>query len=324
MFQDLAKSITNWMTYERPHQEFPLCDFERMRYELRSGDVILVEGRSRVSEVIKQITQSPWSHSCLYIGKLHDIESPELRDKVTQYYEGSPYTELVIEGYLGKGTIVTPLEHYKNDHIRICRPTALARKDAHEVVAYAIRQIGKPYNLRHFIDLGRFLLPWSVLPRRWRSTLFEQYVGEPTKTVCSTMIAEAFASIDYPILPIVKPHDRTGVELFVRNPRLFTPRDFDYSPYFEIIKHPFVSLHDTPYRRLPWNRDGFCTDGHHIAPILRVKDENELPEIETIKIETAIPETEQLHLQSLEAKTNLSFISMVSARVTSLLKRKSI
>ncbi|MEW8045856.1 MAG: hypothetical protein AB2805_05155, partial [Candidatus Thiodiazotropha sp.] len=43
---------------------------------------------------------------------------------------------------------------------------------------------------------------------------------------------------------------------FKRNPRLFTPKDFDYSPYFDIIKYPFLGLDDLGvYRRLPWGDD---------------------------------------------------------------------
>jgi hypothetical protein len=95
--------------------------------------------------------------------------------------------------------------------------------------------------------------------------LFEHHITESTKTVCSTLIAEAFSSIDFPVLPVVKRHEETGVELYARNPRLFTPRDFDYSPYFEIIKHPFISYSDSPYRSLPWNRNGMIShDGENI------------------------------------------------------------
>lgn len=75
------------------------------------------------------------------------------------------------------------------------------------------------------------------------------------------MIAEAFNSVEYPILPLIKKHDYKGFELIKRNPRLFTPKDFDYSPYFEIIKHPFIEFADHAlYRHLPWNRDGLVSN----------------------------------------------------------------
>ncbi|MGE3319360.1 MAG: YiiX/YebB-like N1pC/P60 family cysteine hydrolase [Candidatus Berkiella sp.] len=265
MFRKLNQRIIKWLTDERRSHEVPLCDFERIRYELRPCDVLLIEGRSRISDVIKQITQSSWSHACIYIGRLHDIDNVALRKQLERQFNGDPNVQLVIEGYLGKGTIVSPLENYKTDHIRICRPRGLTRQDAQQVSAFAINKLGTDYDVRQIIDLARFLVPWSFLPRRWRSSLFVHHAGASTKTVCSTMIAEAFASIDFPILPVIKRHEESGVELYARNPRLFTPRDFDYSPYFEIIKYPFVSFLENSYRNLPWNRQGLMShDGINI------------------------------------------------------------
>lgn len=265
MYQKALNKFIDWMTVERPNPDFPMCDFERIRYELRPSDVVLVEGRSRISEVIKQITQSTWSHACLYIGRLHDVDDPVLQQKLAEHFNGNMNTQLVIEGYLGKGTIVSPLENYRGDHLRICRPRGLSRQDAQHVIAFGINKLGTDYDIRQLFDMARFLVPWSILPRRWRSTLFEYHVGQATKTVCSSMIAEAYASIDFPILPVVKQHEESGIELFIRNPKLFTPSDFDYSPYFDIIKYPFIAFADSPYRHLPWNRQGLIShDGESI------------------------------------------------------------
>ena len=55
---------------------------------------------------------------------------------------------------------------------------------------------------------------------------------------------------------------KNGVELIPRNTRLYTPADFDYSPYFDIKKYPFMGTGDsTPYRDLPWNKDGVIGHG---------------------------------------------------------------
>lgn len=248
--------ITKWLTKDRPPSEFPLCDFERIRYEVRPCDVLLTEGRNRISDVIKFITQSAWSHSSLYIGRIHDIEDPIVRNKALEHFNGSPDVQLVIEGVVGKGTVISPLTNYRQDHIRICRPRGLAPHDAQKVVQYAVGKLGYDYDVRQIFDLARFMLPWTVMPRKWRSTLFDQTAGKSTRTVCSTMIAEAFASIHFPILPVIKKNKDKGLEFSVRNSRLFTPRDFDYSPYFEIIKYPFVSVDEEPaYRKLPWTKD---------------------------------------------------------------------
>ena len=107
---------------------------------------------------------------------------------------------------------------------------------------------------RVIFDLARFLFPWFILPRRWRSSLFSKNPGESTQTVCSTMIAEAFGSIEFPILPLVKRTEGNRVKLYRRNPKLCTPSDFDYSPYFDIIKYPFLDFQNYAEQRLePWD-----------------------------------------------------------------------
>jgi len=106
------------------------------------------------------------------------------------------------------------------------------------------------------MDLARFFFPWGVLPRRWRSSLFQHNAGEATRTVCSTLLAEAFGSVNFPILPFIWRATDGSIRFFKRNPRLFAPRDFDYSPYFHIIKYPFLGMGDLGlYRRLPWSED---------------------------------------------------------------------
>jgi hypothetical protein len=265
MFGHATQWILQWLTNEEVIEGFPKCDFERLRYEIRPCDVLLIEGRSRVSDVIKSITQSAWSHAILYLGRLHDIEEEETRNLVSKYFSGKSDTQLILEGLIGKGTVLTPLSSYKNDHIRICRPRGLSPDDAQRVIKHAVLRLGTHYDLRQIFDLWRFLVPWTVFPRRWRSNLFQKSPGDSTRTVCSTVIAEAFNSVDFPILPYVKKHGDNGFELVHRNPKLFTPSDFDYSPYFEIIKYPFVAFEaQAMYRKLPWNRqelgDGYEED----------------------------------------------------------------
>lgn len=250
------QKFIGWLSHEPPQDSSPLCNFERIQYELRPCDVILTEGRSRVSEVIKSITQSAWSHSALYIGRLHDIDNPVLRDRIRTFFRGSPEEQMLIESVLGKGTVITPLTRYRDFHIRICRPKGISRQDAQRVIGFAIARLGKDYDIRHNVDLARFLLPWSIFPRRWRSSLFVNNPTEQNKEICSSMLAEAFSSVQFPILPIVRSDKEKGLQLYRRNPRLYTPRDFDYSPYFEIIKYPFFEISDHPvYRNLPWNEE---------------------------------------------------------------------
>ena len=115
--------------------------------------------------------------------------------------------------------------------------------------------------MHHLLDLARFLIPWwTVIPRSWHSSLFEHNAGESTKAVCSSLVAEAFSEVDFPILPLIQEGEKGGYRLFRRNPRLYTPRDFDYSPFFDVIKCPLlrsqVSRWGKPragyYRKLVW------------------------------------------------------------------------
>jgi hypothetical protein len=253
MINWLRSAIVDWLKYKKPNAATPLSNFERIRHEIRACDVLLVEGRSRVSEVIKLVTQSNWSHAVLYIGRLHDIEDPQLRERLGNFYHGNADRQLIIESELGLGTVVRVLTAYEREHIRICRPRGLGYIDSQRVLAYAIGRLGSPYDVRQVFDLARFLFPWAIMPRRWRSTLFSARPGRSTQTVCSTMIAAAFGCIQFPILPLVKRVEGDRVQLYMRNPKLCTPSDFDYSPYFDIIKYPFLDFHHhADQRLLPW------------------------------------------------------------------------
>jgi hypothetical protein len=262
--QWLTTKITDWLMRDGPIQVSPLCDFNHLSYELKQGDVLLIEGRSRVSEVIKMITQSSWTHAALYLGRISDISDPEIQKKIAATYDGHPSDQLIIEALLGEGTIISSITEYREDHIRICRPTRLTPTDAQHIIAYAIRHLGFKYDVRQLFDLARFLFPWAILPRRWRSSLFEHNAGAPTHAVCTTLIAEAFGSVDFPVLPFIDRGLDGSIRFYRRNPRLMSPKDFDSSPYFDIIKYPFLGLEDLGiYRKLPWGSDKVLYNDNH-------------------------------------------------------------
>jgi Permuted papain-like amidase enzyme, YaeF/YiiX, C92 family len=256
--------IVCWLSSNRDVKKMPLSDFDRLRYEIRPGDVILVEGRTPIGEIIKTITLSNWTHSAIYIGRLHNIDDPVLREYIQKFYDGEPDDQLIIESQLGEGTIVDNIRKYKDDHLRICRPTSITRTDSQKVIAYSINRLGSYYNVRQVLDLARFLFPYALLPRRWRSSLFEHNAGTPTHTVCSTMMAEAFASVHYPILPVLHRDENGELVMYKRNTQLITPKDFDYSPYFDVIKYPILDFDELSiYQRMPWGKDGVELNDDH-------------------------------------------------------------
>ncbi len=267
LWDRIWNATVRWLNTEKTSTDLPPFDFKQLCYEIRPGDVVLVEGRSRIAEVIKLITQSPWTHSALYIGHLYDIKDPQLRQKVLSYYNGDTEASLIIEALLGEGTVVHSINKYRHDHLRICRPSNITPKDAIRVTEYGINKLGSEYHVRQLFDLARFLFPYSLLPRRWRSSLFmhnssSEKAGTATNTVCSSMISEAFAQIQFPILPVTEQLLNGQYNLYMRNPRLMIPKDFDYSPYFEIIKYPIYGFdHVAMYKKMPWNEEGLVCHG---------------------------------------------------------------
>lgn len=265
LYNQFLDFLINWMTDEPRSADQQPCDYNRLKHEIRPGDVLLIEGNSRVSKIIGSITQSPWTHAALYIGRIDEIDDPNLRQLIEQHVPKEKHSRYIIEGLLGKGTVISALSSYRYLHIRICRPIGLSSEDTELVVAYVIRALGKPYNVRQILDLARFLLPWTILPRRWGSSLFRTPSGEPEGGICSSLIAEAFTAVKFPILPFFKFEDEetgTPMTMIHRNPYLFTPKDFDYSPYFDIIKYPIMRKEQVPYyRQMPWSEEKILHQG---------------------------------------------------------------
>jgi len=199
---------------------------------LRPADVLLVEGNTRVSSGIKYLTQSTWSHAALYLG-----------DALAGGSDTGEELPVLLEVDMVEGVWAVPLYKYTAFHTRICRPIALTAEDAERVVAYALSRLGQTYDLKNMFDLARYLLPMPPLPSRWRRRIMALGSGDPTKSICSTLIAQAFQSVGYPILPdMVRRHSDPGADdhnrdlLTIRHYSLYTPRDFDISPYFQVVK----------------------------------------------------------------------------------------
>lgn len=215
-----------------PAPASPPDEWQRL---IRPGDVLLVEGCTRIGTAIKYLTQSTWSHSALYVG------------------DRCPHGPL-IEADVSEGVIASPVEKYRDANTRICRPVGLSGDDLNRVLDFAIARLGNRYDLRNIFDLARYLFPTPPVPPRWRRRLLTLGSGEPTKAICSSLVAQAFQQVHYPILPYAvwsseDPADR-HLRFQIRHYSLFTPRDFDLSPYFDIVKPELRVCFD--YRALPW------------------------------------------------------------------------
>ncbi|MEW5962734.1 MAG: YiiX/YebB-like N1pC/P60 family cysteine hydrolase [Pseudomonadota bacterium] len=229
------------------YEPFTPSDPETLRRILQIGDVLLIEGNQKVATAIKYLTQSTWSHAALYVGDL--VTDPT----------GGGEACMLVEANLGQGVVAVPLSKYASFNTRICRPVGLAREEQEGVARFAIDRIGNQYDTRHIADLARYLLPTPPVPVRWRRRMIALGSGEPTRVICSTLIAQAFQSIRYPILPRIErlTHHRYAASaysreeiLHIRHHSLFTPRDFDLSPYFRVVKPTIENGFD--HRALMW------------------------------------------------------------------------
>lgn len=220
-------------------------DIDHLAAALKPGDVILVEGTSRVSTAIKYLTQSTWSHAALYVGELP-----------WQTADGD--APCVVEADLSEGVRAISLAPFRHHACRICRPVGMSAADRAAVCQYAVQRVGLAYDLKNVVDLARYLLPTPPVPLRWRRKMLSLGSGDPTRAICSTLIAQAFQSVQYPILPRIETLDLNDPAclhcvqeiLHVRHHSLFAPRDFDVSPYFEVVKPGLSEGFD--HRALLW------------------------------------------------------------------------
>lgn len=246
--------LIRWLTAEHPAGAPALdVDFPGLLAQIQPADVLLIDGQSRVSDIIKSVSQSSWSHVALYLGRPSDF-SGGLGAALAAH--GAANEPLILEVLLGQGAVVNPLVVYRDNRMRICRARALAAADREAVVQYVLQREGYGYDLRQLVDLARFMLPWGLLPRRWRSSLFRAPDGRRTRTVCSSLIAEAYQAVNFPVLPVVQRDASGKVHWRKRDARLYTPKDFDLSPFFDIVKYPPRGYEVAPaYRAIDWEAE---------------------------------------------------------------------
>lgn len=232
----MLRVITDWISrrmltcLSRPsdrYAPFFAPSIDVLRANLQPCDVLLVEGSTRLSAMIKFLTQSTWSHAALFVGADDArIDAPVL-----------------IEAEAAAGVIASPLAKYAHFNTRICRPVGLTAVERLDVISYARARIGRKYDSKQVVDLARYLVPLPRVPIALRRRLLAVGSGDPTRAICSTLIGEAFAAVKYPILPEDSMPGVDSISSYVesehrhiRQHGLYTPRDFDISPYFRVIK----------------------------------------------------------------------------------------
>jgi hypothetical protein len=269
----ITRKIIDFLTEPLPHyQRFVWNDPQALRRHIRQGDVLLVDGDNRASQVIKYLTQSCWSHAALYIGDELLRRGGEVADRTREAF-GEDAEELLLEA-LPHGVVASPLSKYIDYNIRIARPHRLRPEHLKFILEDALAAIGWRYDLRNVLDLARYLIPVHVVPHQLRRTALHFGTGQPTEVMCSSLLGKLFAKVRFPILPQIEypnvfdapdagrttllrrifgyqSEGFTGI-FRMRHPTLLTPRDFDLSPYFEIVKFNVVVDGFFDYQRIQW------------------------------------------------------------------------
>jgi hypothetical protein len=267
----LFGAAARMLTKPRGHYNHILRnDLEALRRNLRPGDVILIDGDQRVSEVIKYLTQSTWSHAVLYVGDALLRQRPTDREPITAAH-GRDAQHMIVEALMD-GVIASPLSKYAGFNLRVCRPKGLRREDADRVIREVMGQLGLQYDVKNLLDLARYFFPVSLIPRRFRRKALQLGSGLTTQVICTSMIGRAFQNVGFPIMPVLTPMPARPPEprrlrdrllgrkrpapypgVFRHEPySLITPRDFDLSPYFEVVKLELLEDPSFDYRRMQW------------------------------------------------------------------------
>ena len=154
-----------------------------------------------------------------------------------------------------------PLTKYLDYNLRLCRPYSLSVDDLEKVLGEVISHLGDRYDRKRLLDLGRYLTPFSLIPTRWRRKAFFLGPSGSRAVICSGLIARAFLNVHYPVLPLPSKNpsedNEEGLFPYGRrfrsfHPSLALPRDFDLSPYFQIVKFNLVREGPIDYRALKW------------------------------------------------------------------------
>ena len=213
--QVIGTQLAKFLTKEHIHNDaYYRISLDDIKSILQPGDVVLVEGQSRVSSAIQFITSSNWSHAAVFIGKTASVQHCLIEVKAV---DGCTYTDL---------------DTYMHHNLRVCRPIFLDKKKKKILIDHLVKKIGLKYDLKNIFDLMRYIYPNPPVPKKFRRNLIGIGAGNPTKAICSSLIAEAFKEIDHPILPF---KDKLK-SVIIRHPTFCLPRDFDISPFFQIIK----------------------------------------------------------------------------------------
>ena len=123
MLEFLGRALARYLSKPRERGlRVAVTKPEAVAATLKKGDVLLVEGNSRISVAIKYLTQSSWSHAALFVGDA--FGSPTTGDEA----------KVLVEADVLDGVRAIPLSTYSALNARICRPVGLSPEEIGNVV----------------------------------------------------------------------------------------------------------------------------------------------------------------------------------------------
>ena len=184
-----------WLKREDDAHFLASHDFNVVCQSIKPGDVvILVEGRSWYSRLIRFFTCSRWAHCALFIGPFNNTGTQS--NRVSDTLDRS--TLLLIEANLGEGVVIKPLAKYTYHNIQIGKPRGLSVSDREKVVASAISRIGNDYDLNLIFHLAVLLTFQKLLPSPTKKYLN----GLSTSTgrvICRSLFWRALCAVRFPV-----------------------------------------------------------------------------------------------------------------------------
>lgn len=144
-----------------------LYDIQKLKKQLRPGDVFVVHGKHLISRIIRIVTDSYWNHATMYVGNGKYIEANN------------------------KGVEIKTLEEYKDKTFEIYRHIKISKQQQQKIIEHAQSEIGKGYDVLQLIQLFLYVL-FGIRGNA-------RQIGTKNKYVCSELVAESYASVGLPI-----------------------------------------------------------------------------------------------------------------------------
>ena len=162
--------ILEWLSQPLPHYERRVWnDPSALRRHIRKGDVLLVDGDTRVAQIIQYLTKSSWSHATLYIGDELVRRGGAAAEQAIARFGEEDARHLMVEA-LPEGVELAPVTKYIDYNIRLVRPHRLRPEDLKQILDDSIGALGLAYDVQNILDLARYLIPVKIVPDRFRRT----------------------------------------------------------------------------------------------------------------------------------------------------------